>query len=114
MENIEQKVRQTIYTRLSVAELLRLYGYTIMDWGLVRRALEEYLLPILTNLVAQLIEKKEENIRELEDPNMKLSAKLNLHTGSDPQRDHRIVDLYEQVLSRAQIAKEVGMFNWGK
>ncbi len=113
MEDIEQKLKQVIYTQLFVAERKRLYNYAIMDWGLVRCALEQYLVPSLINLVVQLIEEKEESISELQESNIKLSAKLNLHTGSNPERGHRIVEFHKQGLSRGQIAKEVGMSKWG-
>ena len=87
--------------------------FVFVDWSQARRGIERHLLPEIANLIIQLIEEKEEIIRELEESNRKLSAKLNLRTGNNSERDQRIRELYKQGLSRGVIAKEVSMSKWG-
>ena len=107
MEEIEQRLRQTLQQQLMLLE----YGrkHPGMDWSQVRRIMES-LIPAITNLIAQLMEEKEGLIRELEEFDRQLRAKLNQTTfGNDPMRDNEIVELYKQGLSRGRIAKAVGM-----
>ena len=106
-----RKTQQIFYWQLTFMERDRECMYT--DWGQARRGIERHLLPKIANLIIQLMEEKEETIRELEESNRKLSAKLNLRTGNNPERDQRIRELYKQGLSRGQIAKEVSMSKWG-
>src|SRR3990172_390249 len=111
MKEIKEKLKQILYWQLTFMERDRECMYT--DWGQARRGIERHLLPKIANLIIQLMEEKEETIRELEESNRKLSAKLNLRTGNNPERDQRIRELYKQGLSRGQIAKEVSMSKWG-
>ena len=111
MEEIEGKLRQVLYWQLTFMERDRECVY--VDWSQARRGIERHLLPKIANLIVQLMEEKEGIIRELEEENRKLSAKLNLRTGNNPERDQRIRELYKQGLSRGQIAKEVSMSKWG-
>jgi CRP-like cAMP-binding protein len=114
MEDYEQKIRQIIYIQLSIAESKRLYGNVIMDWRLVRRALEEYLLPSLTDLVAQFMEEKEESIRELREENRRLQAQINqMSFTNNPLRDQKIIELFKEGLPKAEIARTVGMSRQG-
>ena len=111
MEEIEEKLKQVLYWQLTFMERDRECVY--VDWSQARRGIERHLLPEIVNLIIQLMEEKEEIIRELEEANRKLSAKLNLRTGNNSERDQRIGELYKQGLSRGQIARTVGMTKWG-
>ncbi len=107
---LEQQIKQLIYTKLFVAERQRLYNYAIMDWGLVRRALEQYLLPNLINLVDQLIEKKEESIKELREENRRLQAQINqMSFTNNLLRDRQIIQLFKEGVPKAETARTVGM-----
>ena len=78
----------------------------MVEWSLVRPAMEQHLIFPVISLMTQLIEENESVIRQLQ-------AKLNQRIGSNPERDQRIVELYKQGLSRGQIAREVEMSKWG-
>src|SRR3990172_12651117 len=105
MEEIKEKLRQILYWQLRFMERDRECMYT--DWGQARRGIERHLLPNIANLIVQLVEEKEETIRELQ-------AELNqLSFGNDPARDQLIIELSKQGLPKAQIARIVEMSRQG-
>ena len=105
MEEIKEKLRQILYWQLRFMERDRECMYT--DWGQARRGIERHLLPKIANLIVQLMEEKEEVIRELQ-------AELNqLSFGNDPARDQLIIELSKQGLPKAQIARIVEMSRQG-
>lgn len=111
---VEQQIKQIIHTQLSIAQRKRLYGNVIMDWGLVRLALEQYLVPSLITLITQLMKEKEENIRELREENRRLQAQINqMSFTNNPLRDQKIIELFKEGLSTAEIARTVGMSRQG-
>ena len=105
MEHVKQRLGVTLQQQLRVLEHSRRYPYT--DWSIVRRIMEQHLLPEIVHVVGQLLAEQEES-------NRKLQAKLNMLTfGNSADRDERIVELYRQGMSRGSIAKEVSMSKWG-
>lgn len=77
-----------------------------MDWIALERIVVQELVPYISNQLSEILKEKEES-------NRKLKAKLNqLSFGNDPERDKGIVELYKQGLSRGKIAKVVGMSKW--
>src|SRR3989337_3815960 len=105
MEEIKEKLKQILYWQLTFMERDRECMYT--DWGQARRGIERHLLPKIANLIVQLMEEKEEVIRELQ-------AELNqLSFGNDPARDQLIIELSKQGLPKAQIARMVEMSRQG-
>lgn len=90
---------------------LELIGYKyknyLLEWNHVNHILENEILPILFDLV-------DEEFKNFTNNELKLRSKLNQLTFSnDPDRDTRIIELFNQGLSRGKIAKEVGMSKWG-
>jgi len=105
METLEHIINQKLHRQLQLIQNKRLYPF--MDWGVLERIVNEQLLPSISNVISEALKEKEE-------ANRILRARLNqLKFGNDPERDKRIVELFNQGLSRGQIAKEVGMSKWG-
>ena len=91
-------------------ELLRYdKQWTFVEWSVFRPTLESTLL----NLLQPIIEEKEKVINELQQENRRLQGQLNMKLGKDPERDHQIVALHRKGLSKAKIARAVGMSKWG-
>ena len=78
MVEIEEKLKQILYWQLTLMERDREYMY--VDWSQARRGIERHLLPNIVNLIVQLMEEKEETIRELEEENRRLLGRLNMRT----------------------------------
>lgn len=111
MKELEQRLREKINWQLRLIEYDRKFAY--VDWGQVRRVIQQ-LIPTVANLVVQLMEEKEDLIKELEESNRELKAKLNqLSFSNNAQRDQRIRELYKQGLPKTQIARNVGMSRQG-
>jgi hypothetical protein len=74
-----------------------------VEWSRIRGSVQKLLLdPIILEL------------KKLEEENRSLKSKLNqLSFKNIPERDNKIIELYERRFSKAQIAKLVGMSKWG-
>jgi len=105
LKHINPEIKEQLQSELSV--LGYKYRNNLMEWGHIKHIFEKELLPLIFELF-------EEEFNDLNHKQEKLQAKVNqLSFGNDPERDRRMIELYNQGLSRAKIAKEVGMSKWG-
>jgi len=105
MENLEEILNLKLHRQLQLIQNKRLYPH--MDWIALERIVVQELVPYIANEVSELLKEHEETSR-------KLRAKLNqLSFGNDPERDKRIVELFNQGVSNRQIAKKVGLTPFG-
>jgi c-di-AMP phosphodiesterase-like protein len=83
------------------------YRNNLLEWNHVNLIIEKEILPIL-------IELYEEQVETLACHVSRLQAKSNQFSfRNDPERDSRIITLFDLGYSRGRIAKEVGMSKWG-
>ena len=83
------------------------YRNNLLEWNHVNHILENEILPTLFELIG-------EEFETLKKDQLKLQAKINqLSFSNNPERDRRMIELHNLGLSRAKIAKEVGMTKWG-
>ena len=102
---LEQQLRTMIQQQLWSLQHDR--RCTMVEWSLVRPAIEQHLICPVVSLMTQLIECRERVIR-------KLQAKLNQSSfHRDPERDTQIAVLSRQGLSNSQIGRVVGMSKEG-
>ncbi len=104
MENIQQKVRQQIEWILN------------QQCGAVKREqimaqLEGFnVIYAITSLVADIEEEKQDLIKQLQDENRRLKAKVNqLSFSNDSERDKKVIELYKKGLPKTEIAKQTGL-----
>lgn len=105
MSNLDQRVLEKINS--GIRQIGYKYMNNLLEWNHVTLILEKEILP-------NIYEAIENEFEALNRNQVRLQAKINeLSFRNDPDRDKKMIELFNEGCSRGRIAKEVGMSKWG-
>lgn len=105
IENLEEIINQKLQRQIQLIQNKNRYPF--MDWIAFERIIGQELLPVITKTLSRLIEEQEVSLRKL------IARSNQVAFRNDPERDKRIIEMFNQGLSKRKIAKEVEITPWG-